>query len=74
MYKVLKDKFDEKYVEVPVSFTLKVYLRDDEDDEDDEEGANDLPMEVDSSIVNDALDEMGRIDLGEEVLNNIQLG
>jgi hypothetical protein len=71
MYEVKKDEFGERYVEVPVSFTLKVYLR---DDEDDEEGANDLPMEVDSSIVNDALDEMGRIDLGEEVLNNIQLG
>jgi hypothetical protein len=72
MYKVLKDKYGDRYVEVPVAFTLNVYLRD-EVDEDDEEGDADLPLEVDSSIVNDALDEMGRIDLGEEVLNNIQL-
>ena len=70
MYQVHKDRFDERYVEIPVSFTLKVYLK---DDVDDEEESADLPMEVDSSTVSEAIDQMERIDLGEQVLNNIHL-
>ena len=63
MYKVLKDKFDEKYVEVPVSFTLKVYLGDDEND--------DIPTEVDASIVKEQIDEMEYSDIGNQVINSI---
>ena len=63
MYKVLKGKFDEKYVEVPVSFTLKVYLGDDEND--------DIPTEVDASIVREQIDEMEYSDIGNQVINSI---
>ena len=63
MYKVLKDKFDEKYVEVPVSFTHKVYLGDDEND--------DIPTEVDASIVREQIDEMEYSDIGNQVINSI---
>lgn len=71
MYEVKKDEYGERYVEVPVSFTLNVYLKDDVDD--DEEESADLPMEVDSSTVSEAINQMERIDLGEQVLNNIHL-
>ena len=72
MYEVKKDKYGERYVEVPVSFTLNVYLKDDVDEDEDEESA-DRPMEVDSSTVSEAIDQMERIELGEQVLNNIHL-
>lgn len=63
MYQVHKDRFDERYVEIPVSFTLKVYLKDDENDE--------LPMEVNAAIVRDCIDEMEYSDIGNQVINSI---
>ena len=64
MYKIKTDEFKERYVEVPVKFMLKVYLPDDE-----YEGQT----ELDPDSVYDEIDRIGRLDLGEQVLNNIQL-
>ena len=63
MYEVKIDKFGERYVEVPVSFNLKVYLGDDEND--------DIPTEVDASIVREQIDEMEYSDIGNQVINSI---
>jgi len=64
MYNIKTDEFNERYVEVPVKFMLKVYLP-----EDEYEGQT----ELDPASVYDEIDRIGRLDLGEQVLNNIQL-
>jgi hypothetical protein len=69
-FPVKKDEYGGRYVEVPISFMLEVYLRDDEDDEEQSEL---LPNEVDANVVSDAIDNLERTELGELVLNNIEM-
>lgn len=56
--KITNDKNDGKYVEIPISFKLKVYL--------DEETKKINIFQLEKEI-----NKLDRIDLGEMVLNNI---